>query len=625
MQKRSYEPERMQTGSRVRGQRQHFNKNSVRVKNHNSSVASLRIINKMTAAGKLRWDSLSDTSQDLETLFSSLSEHGYVTEALKLLEGLLARNRKDVIAMLRHKPFLTAARNKKMVKEALNFSDVLPHEYADKRTFNMVISVCIAAKSLCGGSEVMRQLRERNISPDLILYTNMITIAARCGNTDKAFQLLQQMKENGVRPCNKAYTAVISSCSREIAKLDTCKNRRKQLVVLERVFAILQEMQEKHIEPDVALYNVLLAACGMAGEIQRLRDVYKMMMSKEISPDVVTYSTLVCALVKNGRPDEALEIYDSAILGKKVNSIRLFNVAIKACANIRVGGASKAQKIWKQMLVSGVKPDAQLFTTLIRVMGRLGDLRQVFTVFHSMYRCGVKPTRETRSILVQSHVIGGQSDRGLKILNEMAAKRTVYRIPQDFEGGPLLLIDGPNALINNCARSGSLGKAYEILQPTIKLGLSPNEVTYSGLINICFECKENELAADLYFTLRRKGMKLDHVLTMDMLKICQQKCQHLRVDPQEKRWITTRNPIGDAILHLLGGERCLSTKIVNWRDLSFDMYREAVQMGIKPTIHLLNLVISCLRKPAPISSRFRDTSSDEYWIQKAIRQKKWEK
>merc|ERR1711904_488575 len=43
--------------------------------------------------------------------------------------------------------------------------------------------------------------------------------------------------------------------------------------------------------------------------------------------------------------------------------------------------------------------------------------------------------------------------------------------------------------------------------------------------------------------------------------------------------------------------------------------------GIKPSVHLLNLVISSLRKPVPTSSRFRDTSSDDYWIRRAVHEK----
>ena len=450
-----------------------------------SNEASLRIINSIAATGEITWDLERDTPVDLQQLFSALSEHGYVSEALGLLRDLVAHGRRDVLSMLRHKPFLTAACDKRMVDEALAFLDIMPPEFVDNRTYNMVLSVCVAGKSLQGGFRVMGQLRERGIRPDLILYTNMLTIAARCGDADKAFQLFRQMKEEGVRPCAKAYTAVISACSQEIMQSGSVKNRRRQLVLLERAFSVLEEMRQAQIEPDLAVYNVILSACGRAGEIQRLRDVYRAMESRGYAPDVATYGTLVSVLAKNGRPEEALETYQRALMEGKANSVRLFGAAIEACADLGTRGAVLAREVWEEMHRQGLRPDAQLFGALIRVAGRAGDVEHAFEAFDDMRNSGLEPTREIRSILIQACVQGGQVQRGFEILDELA-RTHAHSAAQDSQGPPLL-IDGANALVSAYARQGNLERVYEVVSRALKLGLRPDEVTYSGLFNCCLE------------------------------------------------------------------------------------------------------------------------------------------
>lgn len=186
-------------------------------------------------------------------------------------------------------------------------------------------------------------------------------------------------------------------------------------------------------------------------------------------------------------------------------------------------------------------------------------------------------------------------------------------------------MNGANSLISSYAHdishTWSLSKVYEVLQRTAKLGLSPDEITYSALINKCLEFGDAVLVLDLYTTLRVKGVNLDDVLIKNLLKVCRHQCQLSRVDCLLEGWVVNRDPIGDAILGLLGGQRSFSANSYTWTDLALTMYREAINMGIKPTIHLLNATIACLRKAPSNTSKFRDVSKEEYWIYKATRKR----
>lgn len=49
---------------------------------------------------------------------------------------------------LRHRHFLKAAAQRSAVKQAFRFVQVLPRQYVDARTYNMLVSVCVAASDL---------------------------------------------------------------------------------------------------------------------------------------------------------------------------------------------------------------------------------------------------------------------------------------------------------------------------------------------------------------------------------------------------------------------------------------------------------------------------------------------
>lgn len=113
--------------------------------------------------------------------FSDLSRLGQLEKAKRLVEEVVKAERHDVLQRyvprviilvvygisipwagavhacrryymvtnrLRHRHFLKAAAQRKAVKQAFRFVQVLPRQYVDTRTYNMLVSVCVAASDL---------------------------------------------------------------------------------------------------------------------------------------------------------------------------------------------------------------------------------------------------------------------------------------------------------------------------------------------------------------------------------------------------------------------------------------------------------------------------------------------
>lgn len=79
---------------------------------------------------------------------------------------------------LLHRHFLKAARRKRDVDAALRFVQLLPRENTDARTYNMLISVCAAARDAAAALRVADMWRSTGRQVDTMLYTNIIVGAA---------------------------------------------------------------------------------------------------------------------------------------------------------------------------------------------------------------------------------------------------------------------------------------------------------------------------------------------------------------------------------------------------------------------------------------------------------------
>lgn len=125
----------------------------------------------------------------------------------------------------------------------MRFVQLLPPHKTGLSTYNMLVSVCIAARDLPSALQAGVMLRNSGRHLDTFLYTNLITACAMEGDTDMGFRLYEDMQAERVATDPRVYTALISVCSRKIQISDNDSGRRSQLVLLERAFGLFRDMQ----------------------------------------------------------------------------------------------------------------------------------------------------------------------------------------------------------------------------------------------------------------------------------------------------------------------------------------------------------------------------------------------
>lgn len=107
--------------------------------------------------------------------YEDLCDQSNLDEALHLIKECIRAGRSDVLATLRHYRFLRPAASMRAVKQALRFVQLLPRQYVDARTYNMLLRVCARAGDLRNALHVTDMLQAAGLKMDNILYTTLIS------------------------------------------------------------------------------------------------------------------------------------------------------------------------------------------------------------------------------------------------------------------------------------------------------------------------------------------------------------------------------------------------------------------------------------------------------------------
>jgi len=153
----------------------------------------------------------------------------------------------------------------------------------------------VHAKKWAKAFDVLTEMRQLSIEPNVVCYTALITACDKTNQPKKALELLDTMLMEGVEPDVVAYNAVITACS----------NGQMPESAEEKC----AEMQERGLTPNVVTYTSLIRAWGQSRHPQRVWEVFNAMKEAGEKPNVITFSSLIQAADRCQDPEKGLRIY----------------------------------------------------------------------------------------------------------------------------------------------------------------------------------------------------------------------------------------------------------------------------------------------------------------------------
>jgi pentatricopeptide repeat protein len=556
-------------------------------------------------------DFLSTPPKALQDMYSSLCAEGRLDDALFVIKQSIRAGRDDALRMFKHYEFLRCAARKKSVHYGMRFVQLFPRKHVDARTYNMLVSVCAEAGDVKAALRSADMLKASGLKLDTILYTNLIKVCAAASNADRAFEIFKEMTSAGIKVEKHVFATMLNACAAQIVTLNHEADRRNQLVLLERAFELVDSMSDLNVRPDAAVWNALITVAGKAEKLQRAFDVLDEMISKGEKPNARTYVALIDTCARTGDQDLALRIYKRAMMEGHTNELKIYSAAINACVKSKNGAdVQGAMEIFADLQRAGVNGDSALYGALIMAAGRSGNLELAMDLNDEMLRDGLEPCPGTESALITIFVQNGELEKAEEIYHRMN------------KSGIVPHMHAFNALINSEAKAMRLGSVTTLVRDMISCGLQPDAFTFTAVLNACQHSKQSELALDVYRVMRMRGIRVDEVHALLLLKICYSELRKIWDAAASDNARNTYSSAGISrskeklellsVLSPLGKQYVPkdNSSDVPWQSHACQIYRDALTAGVKPSLPLLNMAMMCLKVPLYIARGFGPSTED---------------
>mmetsp|Transcript_36260 Transcript_36260/g.67740 ORF Transcript_36260/g.67740 Transcript_36260/m.67740 type:complete len:1031 (+) Transcript_36260:143-3235(+) len=337
----------------------------------------------------------------------------------------------------------------------------------------------------CGRTDLSRELFAKVPNFDIQHYMSLIRAAGRDKDIQKAFQVLQKLKETGIKPDLAAYNCVLDVC---VSSGDLA--RARELMAEMRTFSQL----------DVITYNTFLKGFCAAGDIRGAKELLAEMERDGLPPNDVSYNCLINAAVSKGLWQEAwntVEMMQRS--GVKVDCYTI-SIMMKALKKNRI-----PEHVGRSLALldnSGldVCSDEVLLNTVLETCIRHRDHCRLQSIVDSFSKCSLQPGVHTYGSLIKACSILKRVDKSWELWKKMVDERAMP--PNSIVLGCML-----DALVCN----ERVEDAVSLFQ-TWREKVPPNTIMYSTLVKGFANSHQASRAMDIWQEMRASKMEMNTVV-----------------------------------------------------------------------------------------------------------------
>ena len=166
--------------------------------------------------------------------------------------------------------------------------------------YNRALVACRNSADVDTSFELLQQLLDRNIKPDLHTFYTIMDTCADSGNYEKGIWLINYMKNGGWTPNNRLYNTCLTAMMR--GKADT-----------EVTMLFLRQIQASgDARLDTATYNGALSGLALNNQWERAMSLLKEMKTNGVKPDDYSYAFVMSACHRSGQDWAVLELWREA-------------------------------------------------------------------------------------------------------------------------------------------------------------------------------------------------------------------------------------------------------------------------------------------------------------------------
>ncbi|KFK31385.1 hypothetical protein AALP_AA6G105100 [Arabis alpina] len=284
----------------------------------------------------------------------------------------------------------------------------------DTVAYNLVIRLFADKGDLYMAEKLMKEMDCNDLCPDVITYTSMINGFCNAGKIDEAWKLAKGMSKHGCVLNTVTYSRILEG---------VCKSGD-----METVLELLAEMEKEDcggfISPNAVTYTLVIQGFCEKKRIREALMVLDRMGERGCLPNRVTASVLIQGVLQNDEDVEDL----SKLIDKLV---KLGGVSLSDCFSsatvslIRMKRWEEAEKMFRLMLVRGIRPDGLACTLVFRELCLLERYLDCFLLYDEIEKADVKSTIDSNihSVILLGLCEHGHSWEAAKLAKSMLDKK----------------------------------------------------------------------------------------------------------------------------------------------------------------------------------------------------------
>lgn len=234
--------------------------------------------------------------------------------------------------------------------------------------------------------------KQRWYMADNGVYSKLISVMGKKGQTRMAMWLFSEMRNSGCRPDTSVYNALITA---HLHSRDKSKALEKALGYFDKMKGM------ERCKPNIVTYNILLRASAQARKVDQVDALFKDLDESIITPDIFTFNGVMDAYGKNGMIRE-MELLLTRMKSNQLKpDIITFNLLIDSYG--RKQEFEKMEQVFKSLLHSKEKPTLPTFNSMITNYGKARLREKAELVYQKMTDMGYAPSFITNECLIMMY------------------------------------------------------------------------------------------------------------------------------------------------------------------------------------------------------------------------------
>ncbi|KAJ4715614.1 putative Pentatricopeptide repeat-containing protein [Melia azedarach] len=344
--------------------------------------------------------------------------------------------------------------------------------------------------------EVFRWMqKQRWYIADNGVYSKLITVMGKRGQTRMAMWLFSEMRNSGCRPDSSVYNSLITA---HLHTRDKAKALAKALGYFEKMKGM------EWCKPNIVTYNILLRACAQARNVDQVNALFKELDESILSPDIYTYNGVMDAYGKNGMIREMESVLSRMKSNQCKPDIITFNVLIDSYGKKQA--FDKMEQAFKSLLRSREKPTLPTFNSMIVNYGKARLQWKAESVFQKMTEMKYTPNFITYESLITMYGYCDNVSRAREIFDELVKSRKEMKVST------------LNAILEVYCMNGLPMEADMLLDNSRNIRVTPDSSTYKLLYKAYTKANMKELVQKLMKRMEKDSIVPNKRFFLDALE-----------------------------------------------------------------------------------------------------------